>query len=57
MAKKPTSTPALDSVHELPPAMDYAEHQKTYHGFVTLTKYSILVLAVTVVLLYFIIRP
>lgn len=28
------------------PAMDYAEHQKTYAGFVRLTKYTILLLVV-----------
>lgn len=38
-------------------AMDYEQHEQTYEGFVTLVKYSILVLAVFVVLLFFVVRP
>jgi hypothetical protein len=55
MAKKPTASQEV--THELPPAMDYAHHEQTYHGFVTGSKYAVLILAISVVLLYFIIRP
>jgi len=49
----------MASKHEpLPPlveesAMDYAEHQKTYDGFVGAVKYSIISLAILAVGLYF----
>ena len=47
------------SKHEpLPPLreespMDYAQHEATYSGFVTVTKYTILGLAIMMVGLYF----
>lgn len=31
------------------PAMDYAEHQKTYAGFVRLTKFAIVIAALVLV--------
>jgi hypothetical protein len=55
MANKLTASQEV--THELPPVMDYPQHEHTYNGFVTVTKYSIIALAITVVLLYFIIRP
>ena len=37
--------------------MDYAQHEATYNGFLTAVKWSIIGLAVTVVILYFLINP
>lgn len=48
MAKKP----APAATHELPPAMDYAQHEATYAGFITLVKWSILALVFVVLALY-----
>ncbi|WP_375452199.1 aa3-type cytochrome c oxidase subunit IV [uncultured Devosia sp.] len=53
----------MASKHEpLPPlekesAMDYAQHEQTYSGFVTAVKYGVLATAVLVIILYFAIRP
>jgi hypothetical protein len=55
MDTKPTASEEV--TQELSPAMDYAEHEKTYRGFVTVTKYSVIIMAISMVLLYFIIRP
>lgn len=48
MAKKP----AAAATQELPPAMDYAQHEATYAGFITLVKWSILALVFVVLSLY-----
>ena len=45
------SEPVLES------AMDYAEHEKTYNGFITGVKWSLYATAVLVVILYFVINP
>jgi len=37
--------------------MDYAQHEKTYSGFLTGIKWTIIALAVLIVILYFVIRP
>ena len=38
------------------PAMDYAEHNRTYQGFVAFTKYSIIALVVLLALMaYFLV--
>jgi hypothetical protein len=47
----PHPAPVLES------GMDYAEHEKTYSGFVTGVKWSIYGLAVLVVILFFVINP
>ena len=52
MAKKPTT----DVIYS-PPAMDYAEHEATWKGFTGLVKWSIVALAILLVLLYVVIRP
>ncbi|WIY52298.1 aa3-type cytochrome c oxidase subunit IV [Devosia sp. YIM 151766] len=52
MAKKtaePHPAPVLES------AMDYAEHERTYSGFVTGVKWAIYGSAATMVILYFLI--
>jgi hypothetical protein len=46
---EPHPAPVLES------AMDYAEHEKTYKGFVTGVKWSIYVTAALMVILYFLI--
>jgi hypothetical protein len=38
-------------------AMDYKEHEATYRGFLNLTKWSIAILAVLLIVLYFIVQP
>lgn len=42
---------------EISSAMDYKAHEATYRGFLTLSKWSIGILAVIAVALYFIVRP
>lgn len=37
--------------------MDYAEHNRTYRGFVTGIKWAIGVSAVSMIILYFLIQP
>jgi hypothetical protein len=49
MAKKPAAAHTAD---DIPPAMDYAQHQGTYRGFLQLTKYGIIAMAILVVALY-----
>lgn len=53
MTSKHQPLPPL--VHES--AMDYHQHEKTYSAFVTWVKVGILVTAVSVIILYFLIRP
>jgi len=48
MAKKP----AAAATQELPPAMDYAQHEATYAGFITFVKWSIVALAFVALSLY-----
>jgi hypothetical protein len=38
-------------------AMDYAQHEKTYNGFVQAVKWSIYGTAVLVIILYFLVNP
>ncbi|MFC3703791.1 aa3-type cytochrome c oxidase subunit IV [Devosia honganensis] len=38
-------------------AMDYAEHEKTYNGFVTGVKWVIYASVVSMIILYFLINP
>lgn len=49
MAKKPSPTTTAD---EIPPAMDYAQHEGTYRGFLRLTRYTIAALLLVVLALY-----
>ncbi|UYN98235.1 MAG: aa3-type cytochrome c oxidase subunit IV [Devosia sp.] len=48
---EPHPAPVLES------AMDYAEHEKTYDGFVLGVKWSIYALAALMVILFFVINP
>lgn len=45
------AAPVLES------AMDYAEHEKTYNGFLVGVKWSVIAAAVLMVILYFVINP
>ncbi len=56
MARKTTKTAAAAAI-EAPPAMDYPAHEKTWNSFVNVTKWSIGLAAVAVVILYFLINP
>ena len=38
-------------------AMDYAEHEKTYNGFIQGVKWSVYGTAVLMIILYFLINP
>jgi hypothetical protein len=38
-------------------AMDYAQHEKTYNGFVQGVKWSVIGTAVLVIILYFLVNP
>jgi hypothetical protein len=48
MARKP----AAAATEELPPAMDYAQHEGTYRGFLALVKWGIVSMAFVVLALY-----
>jgi hypothetical protein len=48
MARKP----AAAATEELPPAMDYAQHEATYRGFLAFVKWTIVNLAFVVLALY-----
>ncbi len=37
--------------------MDYAQHEATYNGFLAAVKWTIVALAITTVILYFVINP
>ena len=37
--------------------MDYAQHEATYDGFITAVKWSVIGLAASMVILYFLIQP
>lgn len=50
-----TADEAIDD--SIPPEMDYAMHERTYHGFVTGLKWVIGLTAVVMVALYFIVKP
>jgi hypothetical protein len=54
MAKKPAAppTPAPEDIQEIPPAMDYAQHQATWNAVTTLVKWSIVALLIVLVALY-----
>lgn len=51
MARKPTEA------EYIPPAMDYKAHEATYRGFLNLVKWAIVAIAVSLVVLYFLVRP
>jgi hypothetical protein len=49
MAKKPAAAKSPD---EIPPAMDYAQHEATWNGVMALTKWSIVALLLIIIALY-----
>jgi hypothetical protein len=52
MAKKPATAPADQHIQEIPPAMDYAQHQATWNAVTTMVKWSIVALLIVIVALY-----
>lgn len=48
MAKKP----ATAANHDAPPAMDYAQHEATYTGFINFVKWSVVAMVFIVLALY-----
>jgi len=48
-------TPAPKPVHES--AADFAEHERTYDGFIKGTKWVVIATVVMMVILYFLINP
>jgi hypothetical protein len=53
MARKTTAAATADHGHES--AMDYAEHERTYAGFMIFLKWSVISIAALLVILYFLI--
>lgn len=49
MAKNPSPD---QTAEEIPPAMDYAQHERTYRGFLQLTRYTIAALLLVILALY-----
>lgn len=49
MAKKPAAKAAVE---ELPPAMDYAQHNATFGGFTQMVKWGIIAMGLVVLALY-----
>ena len=49
--------PEHHSELQLESPMDYAQHEATYNGVLTAVKWSIIGLAVTTIILYFLIKP
>lgn len=37
--------------------MDYAQHEGTYNGFLTAIKWTVIGLAITAIVLYFLVQP
>ena len=56
MARKIVPTPA-PTIVDIPPAMDYAAHEKMWQRFISVSKWSIGVLIVLVIFLYVIVNP
>jgi hypothetical protein len=56
MAKKSAATPAPEDIQELPPAMDYAQHEATWKAVTAMIKWSIIALGVICIALYFFIE-
>jgi hypothetical protein len=44
-------------VEHVSEAMDYKAHEATYRGFLNLTKWAVGIIAVLLVILYFVVRP
>lgn len=49
--------PEHHSELQLESPMDYAQHEATYNGFIAFAKWTILILAATAIILYFVIKP
>ena len=49
--------PEHHSELQLESPMDYAQHEATYNGFLTAIKWTIVALAVTTIILYFVVKP
>ena len=49
--------PEHHSELQLESPMDYAQHEATYNGFLTAIKWSIIGLAATAIILYFLVNP
>jgi hypothetical protein len=56
MARKPASTTTHHEIEEIPPEMDYAQHEATWNAVTTLVKWSIVALLIIMVALYFFIE-
>jgi hypothetical protein len=52
MAKKPARPAATQHIEEIPPAMDYAQHQATWKAVITLVKWTLVGIAFILVALY-----
>jgi hypothetical protein len=55
MAKKPAAATTHDA-DDIPPAMDYAQHQATWNAFMAMVKWGIVATAIICIALYFFIE-
>ncbi len=49
--------PEHHSELQLESPMDYAQHEATYNGFITGFKWTAVAIAVSIIILYFLIKP
>ena len=49
--------PEHHSELQLESPMDYSQHEATYNGFLTAIKWTIIVAAVSAIILYFLVKP
>jgi hypothetical protein len=42
---------------EISSAMDYKAHEATYRGFLNLTKWTVGIIALVLIVLYFVVKP
>jgi hypothetical protein len=52
-----TKTTAATADHPHESAMDYAEHKRTFDGFMAMLKWSTISIVALMVILYFLIQP
>ena len=52
-----TSEPKREKMASADARNDFEEHEKTYHRFLKLVKYSVIALAILMVILYLWVRP
>ena len=56
MARQRVPTPAATIV-DIPPAMDYAAHEKMWERFISIGKWTAGVIFLLMIFLYFVVKP